>query len=69
MQTKRMKTGPQDPKLRIDLGGTIGKNPLGEQLVRPMYKFAKLVIEISSKVQEPKTYNKTINDSILENKW
>lgn len=55
MQIKRIKTDPQDPKPKTDLGRTIGKNLLGEQLVKPMYEFAKLITETNSKVQEPKT--------------
>lgn len=34
-----------------------------------MWKFAKLVTEISSKVQKPKTYNKAICDLVYINKW
>lgn len=34
-----------------------------------MYEFAKSVTEISSKMQEPKTYNKAINNLIYGNKW
>ena len=59
-----MMTGPQDPKPRTDLGETIGENPLGERLVRPTYKFAKLVTETSSKGREPKAYDEAINDPI-----
>ena len=33
-----------------------------------MYEFAKSVIKTSSKVKEPKIYNKTINDLIYDNK-
>lgn len=34
-----------------------------------MYKISKFVFETSSKVQEPKTYNKEINNLIYSNKW
>ena len=64
-----MKTGSQDPKSRTDLDGTIGENPLEEQLVRPMYGFPKSVTKTSSKIQEPKTYNKAINDPLYRNRW
>ena len=56
-------------KTRTDLGRTLGKNLLGDKLVRPVYKFVKLVTETSSKVQEPKTYDEAINDLIHENRW
>ena len=64
MQTKRIKTGLQNVQLKIDLGRTIYKNPLGERLISYTYKFAKFVIETSSKVWKPKTYNKIVNDLI-----
>ena len=65
--------GPQDrfviQRPRTDLGGTIGENLL-DRLVRPAYiEFAKSVTETSSKVREPKTYNKTISKSIYGNRW
>ena len=34
-----------------------------------MYKFAKSVTEINSKIQEPKTYDEPINNPIYENRW
>lgn len=55
-------------KPRIDLGGTLGKYLLRDELVRLAYKFAKLVIETNSKVQEPKTYDEVINDLIYKNR-
>lgn len=55
-------------KPKTDLGRTPGKNSLSDRLVKPLYKFAKSVTEISSKVQEPKTYDKAINDSIYGNR-
>lgn len=62
---------PQDPltpRLRIDLSGTTGKNPL-DKLVRPAYtEFAKSVTETSSKMREPMTYNKVISNPIYENR-
>ncbi len=54
MQAKRMKIQPpHDPKPRTDLGGTSGKNPLRDGLIRPAHEFAKSVTETSSKVREP----------------
>lgn len=58
-----------NPKLRTNLGRTSNKNFLGDRLIKSVYKFAKLVIETNSKVQEPKTYNKAINDLIHRNNW
>lgn len=59
-----MKTHPPlDSKPRTNLGGTSGRNPLvGDGLVSPVYKIAKLVIKTSSKVQKPKIYDKAINN-------
>lgn len=57
-----------DPKPRDDLSKTSSKNSLGDGLVRPMYEFAKSVTEISSKMQEPKIYNKAINNLIYGNR-
>ena len=64
--------GPQDwlvtQRTKTNLGGTIGENP-SDGLVRPMhFEFAKSVTETSSKMGEPKTYDKAINDSIYENR-
>lgn len=67
--TKRMRIQPFNLKSRTDLGGTLGEKFLGEQLVKPTYKYTKLVTEISSKVRQPKTYNEAINNHILSNKW
>lgn len=53
---------------KIDLGRTLDEKPLRNRLVKPMHKFSKLVIKTNSKVQKPKTYNKTINNSIYRNK-
>lgn len=53
---------------KTDLGGTIGKIP-SERLIRPARKVAKLVTKTSSKVQEPKTYNETINNLVHGNRW
>ena len=50
MQTKRMKIHLCDLKPRTDLGGTLGKNPLEEKLVRLRYKFAKSTTETNRKV-------------------
>lgn len=52
---------------KIDrLGRTIGKSPKG--LVKPEYEFAKSVTRTSSKVDEPLTYNETLNNSIYESR-
>lgn len=59
---------PSVQKPRIDLGKTLGKNSLVDRVVRPTRKFIKLVIKISSKVREPKTYNETINNLVYGNK-
>ena len=56
-------------KPRIDLGRTSGKNPPTKRLVRFVREFAKSVTKTSSKVQKPKTYDETINNSIYKNKW
>lgn len=70
VQTKRMRIDlSHNPKPRTDLGGTSGKNPLGDGLVRPAREFAKSVTETSSQVQEPKTYDEAINDPIHGNRW
>ena len=70
IQTKRMNFhSPCNPKPRTDLGEISGKNLLGDGLVRYAYKFAKSVTETSSKVREPKTYDKAINDLIHGNRW
>lgn len=65
---KQMRIQPLNPRSKIDLDEILDKNSLREQLVRSMYKFFKLVAETSSKVQELKTYNKTINDPIHYNR-
>lgn len=57
-----------NPKPRTDLDGISNKNSLRNRLVKSAYKVAKSVIETSSKVQEPKTYNKAINNPIYR-RW
>lgn len=57
----------QRPK--IDLDRTSSENSPGKRLVRFAYEFAKSVIKISSKLQEPKTYNKIINNLVYKNIW
>lgn len=52
---------------RTDLGKTSGENP-SDGLVRPAQELVKLVIETSSKMCKPKTYNKLVNNSINRNK-
>ena len=56
-------------KPKTDLVGTSDKNSLRDGLVKPLYEFAKLVTETSSKVQELKAYNIAINNLIHSNKW
>lgn len=53
----------QRPK--TDLERISNKNPL-KRLIKPVHKFSILVTEIYNKVQEPKTYDKTINNSVYE---
>ena len=55
-------------KPMTDQGWILDENLLVERLVRPVQEFAKSVIETSSKVQEPKTYNEAINKPIHGNK-
>lgn len=57
-----------DSKLNIDLDKISVKNPLGDELVRPVRKFAKSVIETNSIVQKPKTYNKANKNPIHDNR-
>ena len=56
-----------DPKSRIDLGGTSGKNP-ADGLVRPMQELAKSVTETNSKMREPKIYVEAINNLVHGNR-
>ena len=63
----RMRTeGPhnQVQKPKTDLSGTSGENLPVEGLLKPARKFAKSVIETSSKVQEAKTSDEAISDLI-----
>lgn len=55
-------------KPKTNLGKILSKNFLRDRLVKFAYKFAKLVIEINSKIFEPKIYNKIINDFIHGNR-
>ena len=69
VQIKRMRIHPlHDPKSRTDLVGTSGKNP-ADGLVRPAQELTKSVTETSSKVRQPKTYDKAINDPVHGNRW
>lgn len=54
-------------KPRPDLDKILGENPL-ERSVRPMWEFAKLLTETSSKLPKPQTYDETINNTIHGNK-
>ena len=67
MRTEGLYNQIQKPK--IDLGGILGENLSVEELVKPALKFAESVIETSSKVREPKTYNKAISNLIHGYKW
>lgn len=51
-------------KSKTNLGGTLDENPLGEELVKPVYKFAKSVTKTSIKVSKPTTYDEAINNLI-----
>lgn len=44
-----------------------GQNSL-EKLIRSMQKLAKSVIKTSSKIYEPKTYDKSVNNLMNRNK-
>lgn len=56
-----------DLKPRTNLDGTTGKN-FANGLVKPVQELAKSVTETSSKMQEPKTYDEAINNTIHRNK-
>ena len=55
-------------KARADLDGTLGKN-LADGLVRPVQELTKAVTETSSKLREPKTHDKAINNPVHGNRW
>lgn len=55
-------------KPKTDLNRTSGKNPING-LIRPAQELAKLVTKTSTKKQEPKTYDKVINNPIYDNRW
>lgn len=59
---------PHNPKPRIDLGGTISKNPT-DGLVRPAREFAMSVTESSNKVREHKNYDGAIINFVYGNSW
>ena len=80
--TKRMRTNLLlDPKWmktqlsldlipRTDLSETIGEDPpVISRLVRPAYEVVKSVTKTSSKVREPKIYDKVIDNFIHEKRW
>lgn len=60
---------PQNPRLvpKTDELGTTKSKSL-DKLVKLVYKVAKSLTKTSSKVYEPLTYNKVMNDLIHENK-
>ena len=61
---------PLNPKSRTDLVATTGENPpVIDGLVKPAYEVAKSITKTSSKVQEPKTYNKARDNLIHGNRW
>lgn len=50
-----------DLESKTNLDRILGKNLLvDDRLISPIYKTAKLVIQMNNKIQEPKTYNKVI---------
>lgn len=55
-------------KLKTDLNRVSSKNVFKDKLIKLIYKFVKLIIEINNKVRKPKIYNKAINKPINENK-
>ena len=59
----------QVQRSKTDLSGTLGKNTSAERLIKPTLEFVKSVIEISSKVQDSKTYNEAISNLIYGNRW
>lgn len=67
MRTKGIHDPELAQRLRINLDETLGKNSLNK-LVKPIQKLAKSIIEISSKVHKPKTYNEAVNNPINANK-
>lgn len=70
IQTKKMRIYSLcNPKPRTNPGGTLSKKHPTDRLVRPTHKFAKLVTKTSSKVREPKSHSKVINDCIHRNRW
>lgn len=70
LQIKWMRIYPlRNSKPRIDLNGTLGKNLLGNGLVRLVYKFVKSVTKTNNKMRELKTYDEAINNPIHGNRW
>lgn len=67
MRTQDSQDSPLAQRPRTDLGGISSKNLL-DRLVKLMQKLAKSVTKTSSKVREPKTYNKAVNNSINRNR-
>lgn len=57
-----------DSKPKTNLSRRIDKNCLRDGLVKPTYKFARLVTKISSKIRESKTDNKVIGIFIYSNR-
>lgn len=69
VQTKRIRIhSAHIPKSKTDLGQILGKNHLRNRLVRFAFEFAKSVAKTSTIVEESKTYNETINDSVHRKK-
>lgn len=54
-------------RLKANLDGTLSKNLLNK-LVKPAQKLIKWVTKISSKMREPKIYNKIVNNLINRNR-
>lgn len=59
---------PLARKPRIDQGGSSGENP-SKRLVKPAQELVKSITETGSKMHEPKTYDETVNDLIIRNRW
>lgn len=66
MRTKNSHNQLKIGKPRINLAD-ISNKILAKMLLRLIQEFAKSVIEISSKVHEPKIYNEVINNVVHEN--
>lgn len=56
---------PLNPKPKIDLSKTLGKNLLiRDRLISPAYKVLRSITETNSKIQQPQIYDEAINNAI-----